>query len=1250
MAAPTLTPNSREEQDERYDPSLQARQLENLEQQPYDREFDDIANNYSNSADPAQEDAAININAARDQEQTPATHTSDPNKINFTGGQGANNTKQPFSVRLMKGLRKGGPGLGIGAFLFGGAGLGLFFLSPGLLLVQMKEVFTNYGSSSSRAAIPRYNKMLQYTIGNPKVDTACNKSASSVKCRLGTMSDTQKKAYEKAGFKINGKDYNGRIRVTDVEFPDGHKESTGNGFIRYSKRNIAAASAAKKAHNPATKVYNGVRFAVNVLKNKYRQNRDNVKVTGDTDEEKKANFNTQTGEDKSDSEREKEFKDKYENRIDESGRPKSKFGRLAAAVQAGCGGYNIAKVGLAAVKVENSIRYVGFALQFLKVADQIKNNGDVDPETVAFLGGVLTSTALTGEKAGLAAPDSQGYKTAATGGEGALKRFTQRLLLGGNPALIRLDNTIKGLQDRLGRSSIRTACRGVNDPGLAVLMFAVVCGGQILGDAAAGTIIPVAGNAAGALIGLAQCVLGQVLFAVFLDQIISYMVGQALPRLIDMLAATNLDVHKISGVDAGNAMAIGASVMLGTTALSRGLMAGTKSQVTKFLAATAEDQAQADQIAMYDAKNEPFNIYNQYSFLGSTLRKTGIALRAPTSLGEGISNLGTIVRSSFGSFTTARADPNSMPVNITDADLSACPDRDMTDLGIACDRMGNPQFVLSPEELAMDVGENLDYMIDKGFVNEEEGTPVGGTTYDKWVANCTENRETPMGATMMAIEEEDYYWGTGDNCVSAKEEGHASEEDLSNFRVYYNTLGDKEDSDYTPPEGSGDLIAGEGSLRVATFNIFHIDSDQTEEFWKGRLTRSMDVMARNNIDIAGFQEVRKGQLDALQRPEFSQFTGGDGSPIIYETYPKTFDRSPNPIVWNSKKYSMVGDPKSITIKYDGGNLKIPVLRMKDATGAEFYIVNTHDPADSRGTAQDRLDNANTYVREFAELAKDNIPIVFTGDFNSSYTAGSANKPVDGKRENLTYCVFTRSGDFIDASDAFLNETEKSMPGSCPRDKAADGKNRPDHIFVSSGLAVTKYFIEKSGKLDGNGSDVHDTVIIDVGIGGAGTAGDFQWPVDKKYWDNGKSDFLDAHTLASHTFTSPSVSGVASDISSPPKGSPVYAMLGGTVVKTNLCGEGDGMIIQSKIQEGTVLIAYGHGTSPQYKVGDQVGAGKQILSLGEVGCKVWGAHLHVDMTFNGKHVCPQDVFLAMGTGNAPSLAALTSKATGTCERL
>jgi murein DD-endopeptidase MepM/ murein hydrolase activator NlpD len=181
-----------------------------------------------------------------------------------------------------------------------------------------------------------------------------------------------------------------------------------------------------------------------------------------------------------------------------------------------------------------------------------------------------------------------------------------------------------------------------------------------------------------------------------------------------------------------------------------------------------------------------------------------------------------------------------------------------------------------------------------------------------------------------------------------------------------------------------------------------------------------------------------------------------------------------------------------------------------------------------------------------------------------------------------------------------------------------------------------------GGYTSNGSD-HPTIFSDVVIPGSGenvgTKGAITWPLDKKWWTSNKSDFLDAHGLTSSTFTSPTIAGWSSDISTPPDGSPIYSMLAGKVTASDSCR----VIVESDVSGGKLTIAYGHG-NPSVKQGDTVSSGQKISSLA-ANCNATGGHLHVDMSLGGKHICPQDVFIAIGQDTNPDFAGLAKKYTG-----
>lgn len=87
----------------------------------------------------------------------------------------------------------------------------------------------------------------------------------------------------------------------------------------------------------------------------------------------------------------------------------------------------------------------------------------------------------------------------------------------------------------------------------------------------------------------------------------------------------------------------------------------------------------------------------------------------------------------------------------------------------------------------------------------------------------------------------------------------------------------------------------------------------------------------------------------------------------------------------------------------------------------------------------------------------------------------------------------------------------------------------------------------------------------------------------------------------------------------PKGTPIYAADGGTVVGVynQSSGYGKHIIIQHSNGEQTL---YGHCSALYVSVGEKVDKGQVIAAVGQTG-RAYGYHLHFEVRRNGKHVYP-----------------------------
>lgn len=1056
------TPNTREEEDNAYNPGElhAAEQFGAHDSIPdYDRSKDGL-DDHPVSGGVANGQDGSDIDKTREEEET-------PNTIPYDADSGSPQTPKSGRLSLsnlkLSGLKKKGPILSI-ILLVLGIGLGGSTLfGPALLIVQMKEVFSNYGGSASRAAPLRYEQRLIYMINNKKVDAACKTNPTSTKCTRGTISEKDKKNYEKNGFKFNkSSDVNGRTIIREVEFPDGKKVKSGKAFNDYIKKNPAMASKAMAAHNPRTLIFNGGRFSRVVLK-KFGLDKSKVTLNGDDDKEKREDFDTKAKASPDEEEkRSTSLKDKASAKI----KAIKVASGLAAAGGVLCFAYNMSRLTVALVKLENSLKFAGFALLFLKAADQIKDQGNVDPGTIATLGGILTSYATTGSKKGLTATDSQGYKVAAYGGEGALASWSKNYLLGGSPALKTLDSTNRAIKDFANNKmhlSVRTFCKSLNGVvGQGVGAAFCATGGGGGEGAIAGTVVPVLGNAVGWLVGTAACVATSLIIGFIAGKLIAKGVELVLPMLINAIKDAPISSN-IAGVDAGNAIAIGSAALLTTTSLSRGMKPANKADVKAFEVATTGSEKLYDDIAKYDAQKTPFDVYNQYSFLGSLVRSSGISYSQDSSLASNLQNIGTLmgsaVRVTPGALALA-----SMPLPIKDEDLSHCPDQDLVDIGVDCDRMGQMQLTLSNTELHMSNEKNIDYMESHDYV-DDTGTINEDKDYAKFVQYCTDQREYLMGSDGTSIEESDD-WTSGEKCTEDSTM-------LSNFRVYYYDQGDVDDSDYntgtsaTSPSGPG------SQFRIASFNMrgaSHTDGPGRDEpttstsTWKNRAKLSLSTITTNNFDIVGFQEFEPKQRDYIKNglPNFKISTNGKDS---------------DSIMWNGDKFTLVGKGTWRT-KYFTNSKSIsidePWVKLKDnATQQEFYVLNVHDPINRGSTnGETRYQNALKHVELIKQL-QPQAPVLFTGDFNSAYSLRSPNDNAINASQ-LTYCVLTKDGFMNDSYDLSVSRAVK-----CPNKPKKGTPNYIDHIYLSPEIKVTT-FKSLEGGYTNNGSD-HPTVYADIAI-------------------------------------------------------------------------------------------------------------------------------------------------------------------------
>lgn len=1066
-------------------PDLQGSEIAAGKASADNQAFDDIAKNYDQSADPAQE----NTNIARAKEQSGEWKTN---------VEGASSSRlQGRGARLKNLTKKAGPTGGIvGAILAGFFGVGVF-LSPSLALVHLKEVFTEDLNDQLAAMDIRTTHVFKAKLKDlGKRNSVCT-GLVKVRCGLRGMSDKQLRAFAKAGVDIDVGEKNNVTRKTAVYAmtftrSDGTKLTIRNPSElnrHLGDRNIR--NQLRRAYNP--KFYGLWDATAGKVFSKFGTGKAS-RLNGNTDEERnrsitdnvsgeESNLNPadpppvqdndgdgDTTDEQRDADEQREKAEQRLNEISNSGSTKSvlsgalKGVGVVGTIDTGCTLYNTLRAVEAGAKIIRARQLVAYSMVYLNTADKIKA-GTATPEEVEYLGDKLskidtdemvlsdsTGSKVSGDKVdaeeienpdfGKSAYDSQGARTAFYNDAPTLSARSAQFTVGGG-LVGKLASVNDDLTQALGgsRENIKETCGIVQNPFVRVGSLTL---GIIAGIASGGTSLAISASASVAL-----SLAAPILTAYLRDMIAGEVVGP-----------------DTEGVDAGNAIFSGTGVLLGDMAMQRGMQPASLGILENYL--TSATKIKNEYIAMEteDARSTPLDVMNQYSFAGMFARKLLPSYTSSSSISASISSgLPRILSTMSASLLpSAKAVGDFNPER-----FEKCEDDGYKELGIDADIFCNVRYVLTPTELAMDTDENYDWMTRNNHVNDDTGEPTSDE-YKDFVKNCTATEGSRIAGWGSTIEENG---DIGKNCIDGKSD--LSTSTLQHFRVYTMDRSIEEGMDNGPQvsEGNDSELAdgGEGSVTIASFNILHSGPDPHERKWRERMPRSLRTLKENGVQVAGLQEVRPSQNALLQDQRVND---------AYDIWPKDTNGgegfSPNPVIWDKSKFEMVeGSGELRKIHYENElkkHLVLVKLALLDDSGnrtdKSIYVASTHDPGPVRrgGSPAARAANARFYKEMYAEKANEDIPMFLTGDFNSN---------------NDGYCVLTGPGsNIINAYDASRNPP---LNDRCP----SKNKVLIDHIYLTkdSSMSVSGFGrAEKEYNSDGsraggnNGAD-HPTVFATI---------------------------------------------------------------------------------------------------------------------------------------------------------------------------
>lgn len=742
----------------------------------------------------------------REQEEASASPKFDNYKT-MTSAERADNRQHNQTVlqRIFKSkkLKKRTSVAAILLTLAGGGSAMTLFLTPSLAVIHMKEVFTKsfneqLHSVDERSAILMRSKLKDLTSGS------CG--AIKIKCKFKTISAKQVEKFKAAGIDMEMDTDQGfgknRGRITKISFtdPDTKEVLSITKAEELQKallnaKNTPFRAAMLKGYNPlfssvSDKLAMGVMSRLKISKGS--------NITGETDEERQKRVNdivsgvedgsgkviTVTTDDEGkehyvDSDGVEYSKDEYEAgraqaersiNYEKTGGWKNvlstatKGASIVGYMDSACTVYNSLRHMSALAKVIQNDQAARFAMAMIfNTADEAKagfategkmnfvgNNimtestpiSVVDESQLTMPGSASNPATTTSTELGNAF-DGPGWKMA-NGEAPDLSLRASQYMIGGGPVKL-FGNVLEGIAKvvTLGNTDPQTiseACKYVQNP---VVRFAGLGIGIVAGIGTFG-------------LSTALGIGGSLAFAMMLPYIEAH--GA------DMLAG---NVFKnLSGIDTGDAAAVGGVALFGSIAKARSLKPLTAKEGLKYAMANQETYASYANTQRYMARATPLDITNPYSFMGSLAGTlTPILQRSKSSATAAMMNIMSLIPTSFASLTSSAG---AAAKTLDDEYYSKCPDIAYKQLGLGANVFCQVSYGLSEEDLALDSDAVVDYMVAN---NEIDTTSDYGDAKDngrdwnyvKYLDECP-NRTTGWGENEVENE------GNGWNCIDPAKE------------------------------------------------------------------------------------------------------------------------------------------------------------------------------------------------------------------------------------------------------------------------------------------------------------------------------------------------------------------------------------------------------------------------------------------------------------------------------------------------
>lgn len=713
---------------------------------------------------------------AKNIDDTKNREEANPMNSSFTGNKAS---KLPVSLKVRL-MRKGGPLGGI-VLLLAAGGFGITgLLSPALLLNQITDMFTNNFNDAHPALSVRTNVMLAKKINNTKNSFAESKDGKcNIRCKMGTMSDGMKRNLEAKGYTVTPQEDSkfGRWIVKEITLPDGKTVIRNGAEFKTAMKDPVKFAEFSRVYSSKTAYFLNTKFG-SMLKTKLGLTKAH-RLAGESKEKfnesfrKALNLPDKTAVDTPNpnaSTEEKLKNTRFSKATPTLNRIAGAGANLANLAATACLTYNGTRAISSIVKLAKYSAYAAVALTFFNAASKLKagDAGGIDPAVMSELGNRLTATNVntTDGSAGLSATDSYGYKAAMYGDNGPVPEYAKAHSMESS-----------GLLGVMG--SITKFFTGV---AVARTM------GQILCQGASNILVGIVASCLPSAKG-GYAFLGCAAIQVLISAAIGQAITAAMPLIIDWIVSTNVNFpdENTAGAQLGDVLYPGGAAILGGQAASYGMAPGNKDQIATYVAATKEIRERDEKVARLEAKQQPLNIYNQYSFLGSMVRNMNITAYSNTSLTNGANLLFSSLPRSLASLMPNANAGTYMPLvdnkaeqygkvacpNDTvdfsgDINSECCPSLQL--IGAVGDAYCMPAFTKSTDEMNSDPDATLDFMINGNYIDEDTGEPRTdtdqGKQFQKYLDNCVFRTE-PWGETTRTIEDGgfgEYEWFIGALC------------------------------------------------------------------------------------------------------------------------------------------------------------------------------------------------------------------------------------------------------------------------------------------------------------------------------------------------------------------------------------------------------------------------------------------------------------------------------------------------------